>query len=132
MERRRAVDVPPRTARVVAVAVLVALVGVLTVGAIGRPVDAVAAVPVAAGILVVQFRFVLASLRRLQTRAWTAAQGVLSFVAVLGLGFSVTILGVWIGGSCSPATAWRPLRRRPRCPSWRPCARTPPAARSTS
>ncbi|MEU8345349.1 histidine kinase [Spirillospora sp. NPDC048832] len=98
MERRRAVDVPPRAARAVAVAVLVALVGVLMVGAIGRPVDAVAAVPVAAGILVVQFRFVLASLRRLQTCAWTAAQGVLSFVAVLGLGFSVTILGVWIGG----------------------------------
>ncbi|TMR30819.1 histidine kinase [Actinomadura geliboluensis] len=98
MERRQAVDVPPRTARAVAVAALVALVGVYTVGAIDRPADAAAAVPVAGAILLLQFRFVLAPLRRLQTPAWTAAQGVLSFVAVLCLGFSVAVLVVWVGG----------------------------------
>ncbi|MBE1530402.1 sensor histidine kinase [Actinomadura algeriensis] len=98
MEVRQAVDVPPRTARAVAVAVLGALVGVYAVGAIDRPADMVVTVPVAAAILVLQLRFVLVSLRRFRTRAWTAVQGVLVGAAVLGLGFSVAVPGLWVGG----------------------------------
>ncbi|MFV2174081.1 histidine kinase [Actinomadura sp. LOL_016] len=80
-----------------AVAVLGALVGVYAVGAVDRPVEAVAVVPVATAILGMQLRFVLLRLRRFRTRAWTAAHGVLICLAVPCLGFSVAVLGLWAG-----------------------------------
>ncbi|MFB4316471.1 sensor histidine kinase [Actinomadura sp. 21ATH] len=94
-ERGRA-DVGTGRARLVAVAVLGALVGVYAVAAVGRPWAAVA-VPVAVGIFVVQLRYVLAPLRRFRTWPWMAVQVVLNGLAVLWLGFSVAVLGLLAG-----------------------------------
>ncbi|MFI0448943.1 sensor histidine kinase [Actinomadura sp. 6N118] len=99
-------EVHPRTARTIAIAVLGSLVSVYALGAISGPGKAAVVVPLTLAVLGLQFRYVLSSLRRFQTRGVTALQALLVYVAVLASGVSVGIIGLLIG-SLLLASAWR-------------------------
>ncbi|MEU5877072.1 histidine kinase [Spirillospora sp. NPDC047279] len=99
-------DLHPRTAQVIAVAVLGSLVSVYALTAISGPGRAVAVVPLSLAVLGVQLRYVLPSLRRFRTWWAIGVQAVLVYAAVLGFGVSVGIVGLLLG-SLLLASAWR-------------------------
>ncbi|GAA2608670.1 histidine kinase [Actinomadura fulvescens] len=96
----------PRTARVIAIAVLGSFVSVYALSAVSGPGKAAAVVPLSLAVLGLQLRYVLPVLRRFQTWPVMVVQSLAVYAAVLGFGVSVGIIGLLIG-SLLLASAWR-------------------------